>query len=156
MRACTILELLITLQPKGPLKQGDPVSLRGGGARGGKCEGGHVFLFVAAKTWSGPGSHAPEISQMKHLVTRGRPQESGLLEAGFSAPGLRITHRQLLPWLKFPSLRRSSKLHMHRSLVTPTANPLQIRIPLCMFQFLQIHLVHIKVGNHRKTADKKC
>ena len=34
MRARTILELLIKLQPKGPLKQGDPVSLHGEEGKG--------------------------------------------------------------------------------------------------------------------------
>ena len=67
--------------------------------RGGKREGGHVFLLVATKNWSGPGSCALEMAQMKHLVSRGRPEESGLLEAGFSAPRRRIINPQLLIWL---------------------------------------------------------
>ena len=46
MRACTILELLIKLQPKGPLKQGDPVSLHGEEGEGEGNVKGDMYSYL--------------------------------------------------------------------------------------------------------------
>lgn len=81
---------LLNSSQKDPSDKVISKSLWGGEGRRGKHEGGHVFLLVATKTWSGPGSCALEIAQMKYLVTCGKSEESGLLEAGFLAPRWRI------------------------------------------------------------------
>lgn len=83
--------LLIKPQPRGPLRQGDPVSLHGWGGGGrGKDDGGKGSPSAATET-PGLGPEAcPGIAQMKPLVTGGRSEESWLLEAGFSAPRWRM------------------------------------------------------------------
>ena len=82
--------LLIKPQLRGPLRQGDPVSLHWGGGARGKDDGGKGSPPAATET-PGLGLEAcPGIAQMKPLVTGGRPEESWLLEVGFSAPRWRI------------------------------------------------------------------